>query len=259
MLDATEEIISAKMQMGKKKKRKKAECIENHNKCKCLMCPICILTGCLDYSVKWWDCVFCRRLVQTLPDKGKKIKEFVEKVRLAIEHHDEEEQRQSLVAAARTELQSKYRQAFTMQQRAVPTPAGLYQNKQSEAAVGDVMQERESLTASTDVQENNRLDEKQDQFVSRAAAGETMETAAAGASLNSKGTKEGDLVEALERVRVSETSIGFSSESKDPLNSRGKDNYFFRKQEPKKPHYVTVLEKTEKTPSPRRQKFKPNQ
>lgn len=242
--------------MGKREKRKPAE---DHNKFKCVVSPICIVTDYLDYSVKWWDCVFCRRLVQTLPDKGKKIKEFVEKVRLAIEQHDEEKRRQSLVAAARTELQSKYQQAFTMQQRAVPRPAGLYQNKQSEAAAGNVMQERESLSDPTDVRENNRLDEKQNQFVSGAAAGETMETAAAGASLNSNRTKEGDLVEALERVSVSETSFGFSSESKDHLNSRGKDNYFFRKQEPKQPHYVTVLEKTEKTPAPRRQKFKPNQ
>lgn len=164
------------------------------------------------------------------------------------------------MSAARTELQSKYRHAFTMQQRDVPnTPAGSNQNKQSEAVAGDVMQERESLPASADVQANNSLDEKQDQFVSRAAAGETMETTAAGASLNSDETKKGDLVEALERVRLSETSTGFSAESKDSLTSTGRDNYFFLKQVPKKPHYVTVLEKTEKTPAPRKQKFKLNQ
>lgn len=181
-------------------------------------------------------------------------------MRLAIEHHDEEERRQSLMSAARTELQSKYRHAFTMQQRDVPnTPAGSNQNKQSEAVAGEVMQERESLPASADVQANNSLDEKQDQFVSRAAAGETMETTAAGASLNSDETKKGDLVEALERVRLSETSTGFSAESKDSLTSTGRDNYFFLKQVPKKPHYVTVLEKTEKTPAPRKQKFKLNQ
>lgn len=181
-------------------------------------------------------------------------------MRLAIEHHDEEERRQSLVSAARTELQSKYQHAFTMQQRDVPnTPAGSNQNKQSEAAAGDVMQEMESLPTSADVQENNSLDEKRDQFVSRVTAGETMETTAAGASLNSDETKKGDLVEALERVRLSETSTGFSAESKDSLNSTGRDNYFFIKQVPKKPHYVTVLEKTEKTPAPRKQKFKLNQ
>ncbi|XP_070787274.1 protein GRINL1A [Enoplosus armatus] len=201
-----------------------------------------------------------KRLLQTLPDKGKKIKEFAEKVRLAIEHNDEDERRQSLVFSVRTELQSKYQQAFTMQQRAIPNTAAVsHQNRQSEAAAGDAMQERETSPASADVQENNCLDEQKDQFVSRAAAGETMETAGAGASLNSDETKEGDLVEALERVRLSETSTGFSSESKDPLNSTARDNYFLRKQIPKKPHYVTVLEKTEDSSAPRKQKFKPNQ
>lgn len=147
-----------------------------------------------------------------------------------------------------------------MQQRAVPnTPAATHQNRQSEAAVGDAAQQRETSPASAHVQENNTLDEQQHQFVSGAAAVETMEMAAAGASLNSDETKEGDLVEALERVRLSETSSGFSSESKDPLNSTARDNYFLRQQIPKKPHYVTVLEKTEKNSAPRKQKFKPNQ
>ncbi|GAA6227803.1 protein GRINL1A [Lates japonicus] len=194
-----------------------------------------------------------RRLLQTLPDKGKKISKFAEKVRLAIEHHDEEERRQSLVSAARTEFQSKYQQAFTMQKRAIPnTPAASHQNRQSEAAVGDVVHERETSPVSAHVQESATLDKDE-------AAGETMETAAAGPSLNSDETKEGDLVKALERVKLSETSTGISSKSKDPLNSTARDNYFLRKQTPKKPHYVTVLEESEKTSAPRKQKFKPNQ
>lgn len=204
-----------------------------------------------------------KRLLQTLPDKGKKIKEFAEKVRLAIEHRSEEERRQSLASAARTELQSKYQQAFTNQIRAVSTtPAASLQNRQNEAAADDAVRERETSETSpvsAHVQENDTLDKQQDRFVSRAAAVETMETAAAGASLNSDGTKEGDLVEALERVTLSGTSTGSSSESKDPLNSNARDNYFLRKQIPKKPHYVTVLEKTEVSSAPRKQKFKPNQ
>lgn len=213
----------------------------------------------VDTDVRWWVYAVRRRLVQTLPDKGKKIKEFAEKVRLAIEHHEEAERRQSLVSAARTELQSKYRHAFTAQRRVIPdASAGTHRNKQCEAAAGDVMQGGESSPASADAQENN-LDEKQDQFVSRGAAGETMETTTAGAPLNSDETKEGDLMEALERVRLSESSTAFNMESKDPLNSAGRDNYFFIKQTPKKPPYVAVLEKTEKTPTSRKQKFKLNQ
>lgn len=196
-----------------------------------------------------------QRLTQTLPDKGKKIKEFAEKIRLAIEQHDEEERRRSLVSAARTELQSKYQQAFTAQQHTVAnTPAASHT---SQDAAGDVTQE--TSPSSGDLQGNRALDGQQDQFVSRAAAGETMETVAAGASLKSVETKEGDLVEALGKFRLSKTSTGFSSEFEDPLNNTGRDNYFLRKQIPKKPHFVTVLEKTENTVAPSKQKFKPNQ
>ncbi|XP_068586667.1 protein GRINL1A [Cebidichthys violaceus] len=197
------------------------------------------------------------RFLQSLPDKGKKIKEFAEKLHLAIEHHDEEERRHSLESVARIELQSKYRQAFILQLRAIPnTPAASHQNRQSEAAAGDVVQEQETSPVSAQILENT-LDEQRDKCVSSAAAGETMEMAAAGASLNSDETKEGDLVEAMGRVKLSETSSGF--ESKDPLNGTVRDNYFLVKEMPKKLHYVTVLERTEKASALRKQKFKPNQ
>lgn len=180
-------------------------------------------------------------------------------MRLAIEHYDEEERRQSLVSAARTELQSKYQHAFTTQQRAVPeTSAGTHHNEQCEAAAGNAMQEGESSPASADAQENN-LDEKPGQFSFGGATGETMETTTAGAPLNSDETKDSDLVEALERVRLSGSSTAFNMESKDPLNSTGRDNYFFKKQTLKKPPYVAVLEKSEKTPTSRKQRFKLNQ
>lgn len=191
--------------------------------------------------------------MQTLPDKGKRIKDFAEKVRLAIEEHDEEERRRSLVSAARTELQSKYQQAFTMQQRTASVQA----SGQSDAAAAEP--EEESSPSIANVQENSSLDERQRQFVSRAAAGETMETTDAGASLNSEQTKEADLAEALERVRLSETGSSFSSGSKEPVNSTARDNYFLKKQTPKQPHYLSVLEKTEKASDARKQKFKPNQ
>lgn len=184
-----------------------------------------------------------KRLLQTLPDKGKKIQEFAEKVHLAIEQLDEEERKQSLVSAARTELQSKYQQAFTRQQ----------------CATGDMIQENDVSPDAAHAQEHNTLDEQQEQRISGTTAEDTMKMGA-GASLNSDETKEGDLVEALERVRLSKTaSTGSSSGTKDPLKSTPKDNYFLRKQIPDRPHYLTVLEKTETLSASVKQKFKPNQ
>nr|XP_019954463.1 PREDICTED: protein GRINL1A [Paralichthys olivaceus] len=195
-----------------------------------------------------------QKLLQSLPDKGKRISDFAEKVRLAIEHRNEEDRRQSLVSAARMELQSKYQQAFSLQKCVIPnTPEAAQQNRQSENAAGSVVHERGTSPVSAHVQEKTTLDKQQDQLVSRAAADETMETAASGASLNSEETKEGDLVEALERVRLSETSPGFSSKSKE------RNNPSLRMQTERKPHCLTLLERSEKTLSHRRQKFKTNQ
>ncbi|CAN9507058.1 unnamed protein product [Ophioblennius macclurei] len=190
-----------------------------------------------------------RRLLQTLPDKGKKIKEFADKVRLAVERHDEEEGRWSLVSDARAEFQSKYKQAFASQKRAVSnSPAASHQNQQSEVS-----------PVSAHTKEKNILDEQQDQSSSTVAAIETMETATAGASLNSDLTKEADLAEALERVTLSETGADLSIEPKEPVNSTESDNYFASNKTPKKPHIVAVLEKTEQSSAPMKQKFKPNQ
>lgn len=196
-----------------------------------------------------------RKLLQTLPDKGQKIKDLRDKVCLAIEHHAEEERRQRLVSAAWTELQ--YQQPFANQQHAASiAPAASHQNRQNVAVADDAPQEMVTSPVSAQVHENHTLEEQQDLLVSGAAAAESMEMAADGASLNADKTKDGDLVEALERVTLSETTTGGSSESKDPLNSR--DNYFLRKQPPTKPHYITVLENKEKFPAPMKQKFKPN-
>ncbi|XP_041842599.1 protein GRINL1A [Melanotaenia boesemani] len=195
-----------------------------------------------------------KRLLGTLPDKGRKIQDFADKVRLAIDQHSEEEKRQSLLSAARTELQSKYQQAF--QQHAVSTtPASSHRKGEKEDAVGDAVQERDTSPVSSHVQEVATLGKQQDQLPSRVAAVETMEMDAAGSFLNSDETKEGELVEAMNTVTMSETSTG---ESKGQLKCRAEENYFLGTQPPKKPHYMSVLEKTETSSTPRKQKFKPN-
>lgn len=143
-----------------------------------------------------------KRLLQTLPDKGRKILEFREKIQQALEHHEEAERKQRLVSAAKTEFQSKYKQAFTMQQRSV---------------------------------HNN------------SAAGESAVTVIHKTSLNSDHTPETELVEALERVKL----------SKGSLDNKTTDNYFAKTAS--LPHYISVIEKPEQSPSSRKSKFKTNQ
>ncbi|CAG5855701.1 unnamed protein product [Menidia menidia] len=190
-----------------------------------------------------------KRLLRTLPDRGEKIKDFAEKVRLAIEQHHEEERRQALVSSAKTEFQSKYQQSFTSQQCAVsPAPAPPHQDRNSQDAAGGAAQMEETSPVSANLQDSTTVAMQHEQVVSSPAS--------VGAALNSDETKEDALVEALDRVTLSETSTG---ESKGHLNHGARDNYFSGQQPSQKPHYMTVLENSDKLSGLRKQKFKPNQ
>lgn len=185
-----------------------------------------------------------KRLIQTLQDKGKKIRDFAEKICLAIEQHEEEERKQNLLSAARTEFQSKYYKAFTMQQRAV-------HNTISVSVAGDEIREREGSPVVAHLQKT-----EPEESVLCPASDVTMETTASGAFLNSKNSQDTELVEALERVTL---CSGSSAETKKASNNKATDNYFLKTQQPTKAHYFSVIERTEKDPSPKKPKFKPNQ
>ncbi|XP_077569870.1 protein GRINL1A [Stigmatopora nigra] len=157
-----------------------------------------------------------KNLLVALPDKGKKLRDFAEKIRLAIECCDEEERKQSLAEAASAEFQSKYRQAF----------AG--NRQQTDDSPVCIHGEEDDIA-------------------------ETMETAAVGVSPNAVEAKEVELTEALQRVTIS----GLQDEG--AVGVAATDNYFLKQQTTKKPHVVTVLERTENTNMLERQKFKPNQ
>lgn len=146
-----------------------------------------------------------KRLLHTLPDKGRKLLEFRDKIQEALEHHEEAERKQKLVSAARTEFQSKYHKAFTLQQHHIHSSSAA--DKDSPAVV-QILPD---------------------------------------ASLNSDHTPETELAEALERVTL----------NKESLDLKTTENYFVKP--PSVPHYLSVIEKTEKIPSTRKSKFKTNQ
>lgn len=167
-----------------------------------------------------------KRLLQTLPDKGRKLKEFKEKIQQALEHHEEAEKKQRLVSAARTEFQSKYQQAFTL--RHLPV--------HNSSAAGDSTKEDDD-SAVAPVEE-----------VDQALPDGSAVTVVQKSSLNSDNTTESDLVEALGRVKLSKGSHDYNKST---------DSYFVKP--PCVPHYLTVIEKNEKSPSSRKSKFKTNQ
>lgn len=179
-----------------------------------------------------------RRFLQSLPDGGRKISDFAERVRLAICDLDEKEQKQSMQFSVGTELQSKYQQAFSSQNSGISP-----QNRPREgaAAVG--------LAQEMDTSHSDH---------SRVTV-EAEETPDAGLSVDSNVTSETDLVQALENVTLSDNS-STTRDSKDALHSNADGhNVFLRKQPPIKPHYLDVLENAERISVPKKQRFKPNQ
>lgn len=114
-----------------------------------------------------------KRLLQTLPDKGRKLLEFREKIQQALEDHEKAERKQRLVSAAKTEFQSKYKQAFTMQHRSV----------HNTSAAGDFTQKNKD------------------------SPDESAGTVIHETSLNSDHTQETELVDALDRVKLGKGSL----------------------------------------------------
>lgn len=205
-----------------------------------------------------------KRFIQTLPDKGKKISDFAERICLALAHNEEEERKQDMLSSVRTELQSKYQQALTQRPRGSQNKPGTSQHRRQagDTAPGNV-QELDVSPLSPNVQESKTVDTLKEDSVSKISAAGTMNMAQAGddaeVSPDSDRTKESDLAEALQRVTLSDHSTGSSGSLKDTFNRPATGNPFLGRQPQKKPHYIEVLERTEKDPVTRRQKYKPNQ
>ena len=177
-----------------------------------------------------------RRFLRSLPDGGRKISDFAERVRLAISERDEEKQKPSLLFSVGTELQSKYQQAFSQRQHGVNTGAGISSLSTLSPAEGAAAREM-------DVSHSDH---------SRVTAG-AEPTPVAG--LDCRGR---DLIQALENVSLSDTS-GSRAPPKALRSDAERGNVFLRTQPHSKPNYLEVLERTARTSSDQKQRFKPNQ
>uniref|UniRef100_A0A8C7LFI6 RNA polymerase II subunit M n=1 Tax=Oncorhynchus kisutch TaxID=8019 RepID=A0A8C7LFI6_ONCKI len=188
--------------------------------------------------------------IQTLPDKGKKISDFAERLCLALAHNEEEEMKQYMLSSVRTELQSKYQQTLIQRQRGSQNKpeTSKHRRQAGDTAPGNV-QGLDVSPLSPNVQESKIVDTLQEDSVSKVSAAETLEVAQAGvdagASLDSDRTKESDLAEAF-------------GSPKDTFNRPATSNPFLGRQPQKIPQYIEVLARTEKDPAMRRQKYKPN-
>ncbi|XP_076853414.1 protein GRINL1A [Brachyhypopomus gauderio] len=196
-----------------------------------------------------------KKFINTLPDKGKKISDFADRVHLALAKLKEEETKRASLSTVREELQARYQHAFAQHHRITLVSNGL------ETAGATIKEDEDSLDGGTthrsytaghsssvgDPQSSDTLAEKSNDST-EASSGKLVDL------LTDEGAKDRDLLEAFERVVLSEgktaspKGIGKDSSSRNP---------FGHAQFHKKPHYIDILEKSDS--SVREPRFKPNQ
>ncbi|XP_043101627.1 protein GRINL1A isoform X2 [Puntigrus tetrazona] len=179
-----------------------------------------------------------KRFIQSLPDKGKKIADFVEKVHLALGHLEEEERKQASLISVRTEFQAKYQDAFAKRS----TDKHLESNLDIIIPSHDRNKANVNIDAAN-IQKNGGLLGQEESLTSQPEAAETLGTATGNAPASLM--KDTELVEAFDRVTLDESNSGSHQDTIKTLQQ-------------KKPHYIEVLEKTEKSVNTRKPRFKPN-
>ncbi|XP_051756056.1 protein GRINL1A [Ctenopharyngodon idella] len=190
-----------------------------------------------------------KRFIKSLPDKGKKIADFVEKVHLALGHLEEEERKQASLISVRTEFQAKYQQALAKRS----TDKHLDSNLDMIITSHDGNEANINIDAAN-IQENGGLFGQEESLTSWPKAVETLETAEGNAPASLM--KDTELVEAFGRVTLAESNNGSNQSTVKTLPP---SKPFLDKHHQKKPHYIEVLEKTEKSVNMRKPRFKPNQ
>lgn len=172
------------------------------------------------------------------------------KVHLALGHLEEEERKQANLISVRTELQAKYQQALANRS----TDKHLGSNLDMIIPSHDGKEANVNIDEAN-IQENGGLFGQEESLTSRPQVAETL--GKAGGNAPASLMKDTDLVEAFGRVTLAESNNASNQGTIKTLPSSRKP--FLGNQLQKKPHYIEVLERTEKSVNMRKPRFKPNQ
>ncbi|KAK6476799.1 myocardial zonula adherens protein-like [Huso huso] len=226
-----------------------------------------------------------RRFVQTLPDKGKKISDFVEKVRSALAHIEDVERTKDMLSTVKMEFESRFQPRSTIMekehgQNTIDISTSQTQllktfinSSKTESKYtkqnGDTLATAETISECIDVHmPQNNCDTPADSL-----ARVNMETATTtllgqpvyGVKINSALKNDEELAQVFEKVTLAdetEVMVGLDDTRQETVSigdNRQNNNPFGINQPQKKPHYIEVFEKAEKNPAVRKSKFKPNQ
>ncbi|KAL4613364.1 myocardial zonula adherens protein-like [Arapaima gigas] len=204
-----------------------------------------------------------RQFLQSLPDKGKKIADFVERIKFAFAKLEEEEKKKDMLSTVRTEFQSQYQRALAQRQTGAHTPPPELSeiSQRREEDVNIVSKDIPGLkTSCSHVLHSISADDLKGSPNGPASAALDIDTSPDTRMLTgSAEAKEEALAEALQRVTLSDDSADSSLSAKARPTDGIVDSPFWRRQPKRKPHCFEILEKTNMNASTRKPKFKPNQ
>uniref|UniRef100_A0A8C3Y611 Myocardial zonula adherens protein n=1 Tax=Catharus ustulatus TaxID=91951 RepID=A0A8C3Y611_CATUS len=197
-----------------------------------------------------------RKFIARLPDKGKKISDFAEKLKLAIFQEEEVAKAAELLSAVRLEFQAKQEEINTSKQEVAEcieedaTNTALEnQRTQRQNKVKAVTKDQNDLCEVSKSATSNHLNN--DQQVSQSNSEDGTESTAA-----LDNSKEA-LVDAFQRVTIADGENSEKILEKEQDVAKHKGNVFGSRH-PKTPHYIEVLEARAKNPVIKKPKFKTN-
>ncbi|XP_015284287.1 PREDICTED: DNA-directed RNA polymerase II subunit GRINL1A-like, partial [Gekko japonicus] len=212
------------------------------------------------------------KFISRLPDKGKKISAFAEKLKVAITQKEEERKR--------TEFLSTVRLAFQKRQEGLdPSQCGNAAGEDNPAgedaprtpaacaseALGVAVQNQPSIWATKTRAQNEPEPAQQVRRDSDPPPGkESVSEASAPSGFlrhnphMSAGRSSEALAEALERISVGGRELEESSGKEPDAESRENPFQGLPQQTPTTPHYIEVLERRAKNPVRKKSAFKPN-
>ncbi|KAM6388584.1 protein GRINL1A [Pluvialis apricaria] len=232
-----------------------------------------------------------RKFIARLPDNGKKISDFAEKLKLAILQEEELAKTAELLSAVRLEFQVKQEEINTSKQQVILNKhtlncedTSVFNENSNIKEVSEISSKREEAESieqdatntglenqrtqrkndevKTVTKDQNHLCEvvsksakssylKRDQQVSQSNAEDDTESTAA--LDNSKDP----LVDAFQKVTIVDGDSSEKVLGKEQNVAKHKGN-IFGSLHPKTPHYIEVLESRAKNPVIKKSKFKPN-
>ncbi|XP_039627311.1 myocardial zonula adherens protein-like [Polypterus senegalus] len=200
-----------------------------------------------------------KRFIQSLPDKGKKISDFAEKIKAALAYHEDMKNRTEMLSAVKVELHSKYPQKNT--KPSVLDDSSIHQeNGKPTALIGNcTVQPENSSTADKTMKEFDLTQQGHCSAPPSHSNNGVHSDSLSVCSLEEETNKqEEQLIKAFEKVTLANSTAVHVDEQdvKDYNEERWSDDHL-KTDSNLKLHYVQVLEKAQQNAV--KPKFRPNQ